>query len=504
MLAKTVLAKTVLAGTRKRAADVDGLIQPGDTLRMERAGALLAVEKRIGEGGQGVVHVARLNGAPFAVKWFRPGLGSDEMRTSITALIQRGRPPHPAFVWPIDLVSSGHMPGFGYVMPLLEPRFVSLAQLLNRDLQPSFRVITTIGRELVDAFAALHSAGLCYRDISFGNLRVDPAACEAAVIDVDNVGVDGGNALVKGTGPFMAPELLRDEALPSTVTDLHSLAVLLFYLLMHGHPLFGVRADASYSWDRGAHRSETELLMRNFGIEPVFIFDPDDPSNRPVSGDKALTWWPIYPEQCRRVFTRAFTAGLHDASLNGRVTEGTWRRVLLGLHDCVCGCPACDAALFYDPEQAGPCCWNCSAPLPVPVTLKVRGSLLVLSEGAVLTSHHLNRDRDTARPARWSSRVPASLAGSCSATSPTGPGPWFPTARSPSEWPRTSGWACGRCASISARQGGRSSRACHRDPSLQVGAAVRSGGRGIVRWRPAPPARRPRAGRPALGGPRWC
>src|SRR6266704_2816190 len=172
--------------TRKRSADVDGLIQPGDTLRMERAGAHLATEKRIGEGGQGVVHVARLNGTPFAVKWFRPGLGSDEMRTSITALIQRGRPPHPAFVWPIDLVSSGHMPGFGYVMPLLDPRFVSLAQLLNQDLQPSFRVITTIGRELVDAFAALHSAGLCYRDISFGNLRVDPATREVAIIDVDN------------------------------------------------------------------------------------------------------------------------------------------------------------------------------------------------------------------------------------------------------------------------------------------------------------------------------
>src|SRR5947208_1652413 len=325
----------------QRAADVDGLIQPGDRLRMERAGALLAVEKRIGEGGQGVVHMARLNGAPFAVKWFRPGLGSDEMRTSITALIQRGRPPHPAFVWPIDLVSSGHMPGFGYVMPLLDPRFVSLAQLLNQELQPSFRVITTIGRELVDVFAALHSAGLCYRDISFGNLRVDPAAREAAIIDVDNVGVDGGNALVKGTGPFMAPELLRDEALPSTVTDLHSLAVLLFYLLMHGHPLFGVRAEASYSWERGAHRSETELLMQNFGIEPVFIFDPDDPSNRPVSGDKALTWWPIYPEQCRRVFTRAFTAGLHDPSLNGRVTEGTWRRVLLALQDSMYDCPAC-------------------------------------------------------------------------------------------------------------------------------------------------------------------
>src|SRR5690242_2109923 len=359
---------------RRRTADVDGLIQPGDALRMERAGALLATEKRIGEGSQGVVHVARLNGTPFAVKWLRPGPGSDEMHASITALIQRGRPPHPAFVWPIDLVSSARTPGFGYVMPLLDPRFVSLAQLLNTDPQPSFRIITTIGRELVDAFAALHSAGLCYRDISFGNLRVDPAASEAAIIDVDNIDVDGGNALVKGTGPFMAPELLRDEASPSTATDLHSLAVLLFYLLMHGHPLFGVRADASCSWDRGAHRSEADLLMRHFGIEPLFIFDPGDPSNRPVPGDRALTWWPIYPEQCRRVFIRAFTAGLQDASLNGRVTEGTWRRVLLGLHDCVCACPACGAALFYDPEQAGQCCWSCSAPLPVPSRSSSRGA----------------------------------------------------------------------------------------------------------------------------------
>jgi len=39
---------------------------------------------------------------------------------------------------------------------------------------------------------------------------------------------------------------------------------------------------------------------------------------------------------------------------------------------------------------------------------------------------------------------------------------------------------------------------------MRAGAAVRSGGRGIVRWRPAPPARRPRAGRPDRGGPRWC
>lgn len=373
---------------------MDGLIQPGQTLRMERGGgAVLVVENRLGEGSQGVVHRARLDGAPFAVKWFRPGPGEEKMRKSIIELIRRGRPPHRAFVWPIDLLSSDQMPGFGYVMQLLDPRFTSLAPLLNLETEPSFRGIATIGRDMVDAFAALHASGLCYRDVSFGNLRVDQNACEVAIIDVDNVGVDGAPTQVKGTVPFMAPEVLRNEAFPSTVTDLHSLAVILFYILVHGHPLLGIRADASYTWEHD-RMSEMEVLVRNLGEDPLFIFDPDDRSNGPVPGDSVIGWWSTYPEQIRRVFTQAFTKGLHDASLNGRVLEGTWRRVLLRLHDCVSTCAGCGAPVYYDLEQPRQRCWQCGAVLPVPPTLRAPGGSLVLSEGANVTSHHLNRDRD--------------------------------------------------------------------------------------------------------------
>jgi DNA-binding helix-hairpin-helix protein with protein kinase domain len=371
---------------------MDGLIQPGQTLRMERGSAVVVVENRLGEGGQGVVHQARLGDARVAVKWIRQGPGSEEMLKSIAGLIRVGNPPHRAFVWPIDLVSSDLMPGFGYLMPLLEPRFASLAPVLNMEVRPSFRTIATIGRELVDAFAALHSSGLCYRDISFGNLRADLDACEVAIIDVDNVGVDSEPTLVKGTGPFMAPEILRNEAMPSTVTDLHSLAVMLFYLLMHGHPLLGQRADASYTWEQGRHISETELMVQNFGVHPLFIFDPDDRSNGPMPGESTAAWWPVYPQQLRRVFTQAFTKGLHDASLNGRVLEGTWRRALLGLHDSVSACAGCTAPVYYDLEVAGQQCWHCHGVLPAPPTLAAPGGTLVLSEGATVSSHHLYRD----------------------------------------------------------------------------------------------------------------
>ena len=248
-------------------------------------------------------------------------------------------------------------------MPLLEPRFISLAQLLNQEMQPSFRVVTTIGRELVDAFAALHSTGLCYRDISFGNLRVDPAACEVVIIDVDNVGVDGGQRAGQGHRPVHGP---GDPARRGAAVDRH-------------RPAFAGRAavlpaDARPPAARPPHRRLLQLGSRHPKVgnraarpelrdQPLFVFDPDDPSNRPVPGDGVVTWWSIYPQQCRRVFTQAFTAGLHDASLNGRVTEGTWRRALLGLHDCVCGLSGlrCGGVLRSRAAQAAPAG---TAPLP--------------------------------------------------------------------------------------------------------------------------------------------
>lgn len=372
---------------------MEKLLRPGHQLRLERAETMIQVGRRLGEGGQGVVHEAVMDGARFAVKWYRQGAFTDQFRAAVIGLIQRGSPPHPAFVWPIDLALSTQVAGFGYVMRLLKPRFVPIPQVLNQREQPSFRALAVLARELVDAFAALHSSGLCYRDVSFGNLRVDPATAEVAIIDVDNIGVDGSGSIVKGTWRFMAPEIVRSEAVPSTSTDLHSLAVLLFYLFMHGHPLMGARTDSSYSWQDGKHVSETELGLRTFGTMPLFVFDPGDDSNRPVPGDPVNMWWKLYPAFLRDVFTQAFTRGLTDASLQGRVTESTWRKALLRLQDSVFACFRCEAAVLHDPQGGGRC-WECDQLLPTPPLLILPHATLVISNGAVLTSDHLNRDHD--------------------------------------------------------------------------------------------------------------
>jgi hypothetical protein len=54
---------------------------------------------------------------------------------------------------------------------------------------------------------------------------------------------------------------------------------------------------------------------------PLFVYHPSDDSNRPLAGehDPLLSFWPIYPTSLRRLFTRAFTDGLHDPAAQVRL-----------------------------------------------------------------------------------------------------------------------------------------------------------------------------------------
>ncbi len=259
----------------------------GDTVFLRSGQDPLVIGKVIGRGGQGTVFRTELHGLPLAVKWYRPSASETfdrRIRATLINLVDGPRPRNTAFVWPIDMVSSPGKDGFGYVMPLMESRFITCFEMLAAKKSPSFDVKIKIGLNLVDAFASLHSDGLCYRDISFGNLYVDPASGDVAIIDNDNIGTTGEETFIKGTLQFMAPEVMLNETPPRTESDLYSLALFLFYLFCHGHPLEGAAVDESYNSDERERLTDEELLLKHFAKMPVFVFDPADPSNRPAAG----------------------------------------------------------------------------------------------------------------------------------------------------------------------------------------------------------------------------
>ncbi len=390
-------------------------LKEGDSVFMRSAADPLQIGQRLGRGGQGAVFATELHGRPLAVKWYRPS-GSrefdDKIRLSLTRLVEGGRPKSHAFIWPIDMVSSPGRDGFGYVMPRMEPRFITCFQMLSSNQAPDFHIKIKIGLNLVDAFASLHTEGLCYRDVSFGNLYVDPGTGDVAIIDNDNVGTTGAETFIKGTLQFMAPEVMLNEAPPGAESDLYSMALFLFYLFCHGHPLEGSSVDQSYNSDDRERLSDEELLLKHFAKEPLFVFDPDNPTNRPASGHPVNNWWPVYPRFFQQMFIASFTTGLKDYTLTGRIIESLWRRALYRLADCIWQCANCNAALLFDPGDSGRACWNCGRVPAAPLLLKTTSYALVLAEGAVLTNRHLMLPGQPEEPlgvAEHDQRVPGHL-----------------------------------------------------------------------------------------------
>jgi DNA-binding helix-hairpin-helix protein with protein kinase domain len=234
----------------------------------------------------------------------------------------------------------------------------------------------------------LHSRGHCYRDISFGNVFFDPSNGDVLICDVDNVSINEESPKgVLGTPYFMAPEIVRGEAFPSTRTDLFSLAVLLFHVFMVDHPLEGRRARSYASWGAVA-------MDDLFGAHPVFIFDPEDRSNEavPEHNDNALRLWPLYPDFLRRLFIQAFTEGLRDPA-NGRVQESVWRAAMVRLRDSVVYC-ACGKQNLFDEHAPQLACWSCRRSVKVPPKLRIGRHLIVLNHDTRVFAHHLRNDYD--------------------------------------------------------------------------------------------------------------
>ncbi len=366
------------------------ILKPKQVVQTETTGLPCTVEQFLGGGGQGEVYRAELSGKVVALKWYFSASATPEQRAALETLVKKG-PPNEKFLWPMELTSAQTVPGFGYIMPLRESRYKGIVDLMKRRIEPTFRALATAGLDLSHSYLQLHAEGLCYRDISFGNVFFDPDTGDVLICDNDNVTVDGeGKGGILGTPRFMAPEVVRGETLPSTQTDLFSLAVLLFYMFMVHHPLEGKR-------ELEIHCLDLPAMTRLYGTEPLFIFDPDDDSNRPMPGyhDNVLAFWPLYPQFLRDLFTQAFTEGIRDPQ-NGRVRESEWRAAMVRLRDSIVYCVNCGAENFYDAETLRASggkpgsCWSCGKEIQLPPRIRIGDNVVMLNHDTQLFPHHVD------------------------------------------------------------------------------------------------------------------
>ncbi len=368
------------------------ILEIGKEIKPGQGREVIRVERFLGGGGQGEVYRVVSEGNLLALKWYYPEAINSAYMNNLKRLIDKGRP-NENYLWPMELIEDPNIESFGYLMPLRDERYHGIVDLMKRRIEPSFRTLALAGFKLAHSFLQLHSKGMCYSDISFGNIFLHPDCGDILICDNDNCIFDGEKAPIKGTPRFMAPEVVKGQN-PNIQSDLFSLAVLLFYMFYLHHPLEGAKEAAIKCFDLPA-------MKKLYGTEPVYIFDPANDSNRPVPGlhDNAIIFNSLYPKFFRDYFTRAFTAGIED-HINGRIRETEWRSAMLRLHDSIIYCPSCGAENFFDQNLAADDksqslgCWSCSQKVPLPPVLKVNRHRIMLNYDAKLYPHHVDNSAD--------------------------------------------------------------------------------------------------------------
>ena len=322
------------------------------------SGKTYVVEKKIGEGGQGIVYRVSCEGKPYALKWYKPyGLGTDPdaFYNNLKKNVENGRPDS-SFLWPLDLTERING-SFGYVMELRPEHFYDVTDYMTTNVRfSSYKVAAKACGQIISAFRILHNAGYSYQDINDGNFFIDPETGDVLICDNDNVAPDGFYTGIIGKPRYMAPEIVvgmkdraegREGKMPDTLSDRHSLAVILFIILTMSHPLEGKKSlvDAM----------SPEMQEKLYGTHPLFVMDPEDRSNGPdeVVHRNLLSVWSSFPAYLREMFQRTFS---RDAlrKPERRPPEVEWLQALLRFGNEIVECE-CGNEVFIDAGVNKPC-----------------------------------------------------------------------------------------------------------------------------------------------------
>lgn len=322
----------------------------GEKVEMEYGGYAI-VKKILGSGGQGIVYLVDFNGVDYALKWYDIDKikNAKAFRKNIENNIKDGAPSD-KFLWPKYLTKENNNGTFGYIMALRPKEYDSFVDILNTyrlDIDEltgratkvsvqfsSLYAMVTAVINIVNAFRQLHRAGKSYQDLNDGGFFINVNTGDILVCDCDNIAPDGSNFGIGGKPGYMAPEVVRGIAKPTVQTDKYSLAVVLFKLLFRGDPMEGEKVV------KDVCLTETSEL-KHYGQQAVFVYDPDDNSNRPVRGihDNVIKFWRIYPAYVREAFIKSFTIGIREP--NRRIIENEWQKLFIRLRSeiivCTCG-----------------------------------------------------------------------------------------------------------------------------------------------------------------------
>src|SRR5215204_5732642 len=233
-------------------ADGIALAKDGDSLLGTTLSGKYRIDERLNEGGMGTVYRAThvLMDKTVAIKVLRPALAADE---KIVARFSRearaaSRISHPNALSVTDFGEDENGNVF-LVMEFLSGK--TLKQFIRDEGPLPLSRVVDITRQIGDALNAAHAQGVVHRDLKSDNIMLldTTAGDHAKVLDfgIAKINEPEGKVdtnltapnLVIGTPQYMSPEQCSQESEIDARSDIYSLGVILYEMLVGHVPFSG-------------------------------------------------------------------------------------------------------------------------------------------------------------------------------------------------------------------------------------------------------------------------
>jgi len=243
---------------------------------------------RLGEGGMGVVHLARPpRGERVALKVLRPHIvGDDEARSRLArevSSLSRIRSP-----WVAEIVDSDP---WGEI-PFVATRYVpgpSLHDLVKDEGPLSDADLRFLARGLAEGIASVHAVGVLHRDVKPSNVLIEgrtPILIDFGLARVADDPKLTHTGWLLGTPGYLAPEILNGHD-ATVLSDVHSWGATVAFAGT-GHSPFG-RGPSMAIMDR-VRRGQHDLSGLPEDLRRIVSASLEpDPRRRPAL-DQVLDW----------------------------------------------------------------------------------------------------------------------------------------------------------------------------------------------------------------------
>ncbi|MDR8411162.1 serine/threonine protein kinase [Nonomuraea sp. 3-1Str] len=315
---------------------MNGHLSPDATSAQRRTIGPYVLDRRLGEGGMGIVYLARDgSGRHVALKVMRPELAAREefqrrFRAEAEAARQVARFCTAAVLdVGLDTVgpntvgpntggpnTGGPDTGAGGAQAYIATEYIDgpdLSAVVEAQGPMSGSTLEALAVGVATALSAIHGAGVVHRDLKPSNILLSPVG--PRVIDfgiaqlADTLAGQGDTGVVVGTLPYMSPEQGRGERV-TAAADVFAWGCVVTYAAT-GHPPFPGRSDAEILYRVAHHVPHLDGLDER--LRPLVEQALDkDPARRPTAQqllDRLLGRDRVTAEAATRLVTAGWDVG---------------------------------------------------------------------------------------------------------------------------------------------------------------------------------------------------